>query len=72
MKPSKNDRHGCEIVRDFLLGLAVFLTVFTLAMLDSGTSHSAPAFLPRARDVFSERSNHSGKGYNRYLDPSGA
>jgi hypothetical protein len=47
MKPSKNDRHGCEIVRDFLLGLAVFLTVFTLAMLDSGTSHSAPAFYPK-------------------------
>ena len=43
MKTSPNDRWGCEIVRDFLVGLAVFLTVFTLAMLDSRASRSAPA-----------------------------
>jgi hypothetical protein len=45
MKPSPNERRGCKIVRDFLVGLAVFLTVFTLAMLDSRASRSAPAIV---------------------------
>lgn len=45
MKPSPNERRGCKIARDFLVGLAVFLTVFTLAMLDSRASRSAPAIV---------------------------
>jgi hypothetical protein len=45
MRPSPNERRGCKIVRDFLVGLAVFLTVFTLAMLDSRASSSAPAIV---------------------------
>jgi hypothetical protein len=43
MKPSPNDRRVCVIVRDFLVGLAVFFAIFTLAMLDSRASRSAPA-----------------------------
>lgn len=45
MKPSQNDRCARAIVRDFLVGLAVFLAVFTLAMLDSRESRSAPALV---------------------------
>lgn len=54
MKPSPKNRCARTIVRDFLVGLAVFLTVFTLAMLDPRTSHSAPAFVSKA--VISARS----------------
>lgn len=43
MKPSPNDRRVCVIVRDFLVGLAVFFAIFTLALLDSRASRSAPA-----------------------------
>jgi hypothetical protein len=43
MKPSQKDRCPRAAARDFLVGLAVFLTVFTLAMLDSRASRSAPA-----------------------------
>ncbi len=43
MKPSQCNRRACEIVRDFLVGLALFFTVFMLAMLDSRASHSATA-----------------------------
>lgn len=43
MKPSLKDRCARAAARDFLVGLAVFLTVFTLAMLDSRASRSAPA-----------------------------
>ena len=42
MKPSRCDRQACEIVRDFLVGLAVFFAFFTLAMMDSRPSRSAP------------------------------
>lgn len=43
MKPSQCNRRACEIARDFLVGLALFFTVFMLAMLDSRASHSATA-----------------------------
>lgn len=42
MKPSQKDRCARAAARDFLVGLAVFLTVFTIAMLDSRASRSAP------------------------------
>jgi len=57
MKPSPNDRRGCEIVRDFLVGLAVFLTVFTLAMLDSRASRSAPAIV--SKPAMAQKANGS-------------
>ena len=47
MKPSPCDRRACEIVRDFLVGLALFLAVFTLAMLDTRTTHSAPTIISK-------------------------
>ncbi len=51
MKPSQTNRCARTIVRDFLVGLALFLTVFTLAMLDSRASHSAPAFFAKPLTV---------------------
>jgi hypothetical protein len=47
MKPSQKNRCARTIVRDFLVGLALFLTVFILAMFDSRASHSAPAFFAK-------------------------
>ena len=47
MKPPPKDQRMCVMIRDFLLGLAVFLAVFTLAMLDSRASRSAPAVISK-------------------------
>ena len=45
MKPSPKDRCARTAVRDFLVGLALFVAVFALAMLDSRASRSAPAVI---------------------------
>ncbi|MHA1165922.1 MAG: hypothetical protein ACTSP0_10145 [Alphaproteobacteria bacterium] len=47
MKPSPCNRRACEIVKDFLVGLAVFFAVFMLAMLDSRASCAAPAVISK-------------------------
>ena len=63
MKSSPCNRRACEIVKDCLVGLAVFFTVFMLAMLESRASRAAPAVLskPAVMAQGEALSTHNGK-----------
>jgi hypothetical protein len=62
MKSAPCKRRTCEIVKDFLVGLAVFFAVFALAMLDSRASRSAPAVIskPAVMAQSTALSDHNG------------
>ncbi len=72
MKPSQTNRCARTMARDFLVGLALFLTVFTLAMLDSRASHSAPAFIAKPVTITQNRAFTPIKISMRTMDPGGS
>lgn len=51
MRPNKNCRQARQFAGDFLIGLAIFLAVLALAVFDTRSVHSAPAFVSHAEAV---------------------